>query len=114
VMEYFYQGEIGKEITLELIEQKKKGVQAMVKRAFAEVLFHNPDREVEHKGMQKVILAIVETYVNIILKQDESQTPFRIIALEQRVEADIYFPLRGGEASVRLAGFIDRVDEKDG
>lgn len=114
VMEYFYQDEVGKEITVPLIVSKKQAVPQLVRKAFAEVLFKDAGREVEHKGMQKVILAIVETYVGIILKQDESQAPFRIVALEQRVEADISFTLRGEEASVRLSGFIDRVDEKDG
>ena len=64
--------------------------------------------------MQKVILSIVDAYVNIILNQDEAQTPFTIISLEQKVEAEISFPLRGKEASVKIFGFIDRVDVKDG
>jgi hypothetical protein len=64
--------------------------------------------------MQKVILAIVEAYVEIILKQDEAQAPFRILSLEQKVDAEISFPLRGKEASIKLFGYIDRIDEKEG
>ena len=114
VMEYFYQDCIGQEITLPLLKEKRKSIPAWTEKAFAAVIFNNPDKPVAFKGMQKVILAIVEAYVNIIVSQDETQVPFRIEQLEQRVEADISFPLGGKEASIRIGGIIDRVDCKDG
>lgn len=114
VMEYFYEDCIRQEITLPLLREKRKGISALTEKAFAEVIYNDPDRSVAFKGMQKVILAIVEAYVNIIVSQDETQTPFRIESLEQRVEADISFPLGGKAASIRIGGIIDRVDVKDG
>lgn len=114
VMEYFYEDCIGQEITAPLLQEKKKKIPRLTERAFAAVIFNNPERTVAFKGMQKVILAIVEAYVNIIVTQDETQSPFRIMSLEQKVEADISFPLLGKEASIRIAGIIDRVDLKDG
>lgn len=114
VMEYFYQDEIGQEMTAALIQQKKKSIPGLIQRAFAAVMFNDPRKEIEYRGMQKVILAIVEAYVQIIVKQDEAQVPFRILSLEQKVDAEISFPLRGKEASIKLFGYIDRVDEKDG
>lgn len=114
VMEYFYQDLKTGEITAELIKEKRKKVPQLIQQAFTAVMFNNPNKVIEYKGMQKVILSIVDAYVNIILNQDESQTPFSIVSLEQKVEAEISFPLHGKEASVKIFGFIDRVDLKDG
>jgi len=114
VMEYFYEDLRKAEITTEKIKEKRKQISALTQKAFNAVMFNHPDKAMEYKGMQKVILSIVEAYVNIILNQDENQTPFNIISLEQKVEAEISFPLNNQEASVKIFGFIDRVDVKDG
>lgn len=114
VMEYFYHELKGGQITKELIQARRKKVPGLIQQAFTAVLFKNPHLAIEYKGMQKVVLAIVDAYVNVILNQDESQTPFDIISLEQKVEAEISFPLNGKEAIVKIFGFIDRVDVKDG
>lgn len=114
VMEYFYQDLMKAEITSERIKEKRKQVPTLIEKAFNAVMFNHPDKVMEYKGMQKVILSIVDAYVNIIVNQDESQTPFHIISLEQKVEAEISFPLYGKDASVKIFGYIDRVDVKDG
>ena len=114
VMEYFYQDLMKAEITAERIKAKRKQIPALIEKAFNAVMFNHPDKVMEYKGMQKVILSIVDAYVNIIVNQDESQTPFHIISLEQKVEAEINFPLNGKDASVKIFGYIDRVDVKDG
>lgn len=114
VMEYFYEDLRKAEITIDKIKEKRKQVPALTQKAFNSVMFNHPDKAMEYKGMQKVILSIVEAYVNIILNQDENQAPFNIISLEQKVEAEISFPLNNQQASVKIFGFIDRVDVKDG
>lgn len=114
VMEYFYEDLRKAEITIDKIKEKRKQIPALTQKAFNAVMFNHPDKAMEYKGMQKVILSIVEAYVNIILNQDENQAPFNIISLEQKVEAEISFPLNNREASVKIFGFIDRVDVKDG
>ncbi|TKC13272.1 PD-(D/E)XK nuclease family protein [Pedobacter polaris] len=114
VMEYFYQDLKNGEITAERINERKKLIPGLIQKAFNAVMFNHPDKVIEYKGMQKVILAIVDAYVTIILDQDTKQTPFNIVSLEQKVEAEITFPLNGQEASVKIFGYIDRVDVKDG
>jgi len=114
VMEYFYEDAVGQEINAEFIVERCKQVPQLTERAFAAVVFNNAERRVAFRGMQKVILSIVEAYVRIIAAQDQSQVPFRILSLEQWVEADITFPLNGSEAGIRIGGIIDRVDLKDG
>lgn len=84
VMEYFYEDLRSAEITAERIKEKRKQIPAFIQKAFNAVMFKNPDTVMEYKGMQKVILSIVDAYVNIILNQDEAQTPFNIISLEQK------------------------------
>ena len=113
-MEYFYQDLRSAEITTAPINERKSLVPALIQKAFNAVMFNRPESVIEYKGMQKVILAIVDAYVSIILEQDLKQTPFNIISLEQKVEAEISFPLNGTNASVKIFGYIDRVDEKDG
>jgi len=114
VMEYFYADLRKAEITAELIRERKKAVPKLIQKAFNAVMFKHPDLVMEYKGMQKVILAIVNAYVDIILNQDISQTPFNIISLEQKIEATVSFPLNGKEESIKIFGYIDRVDVKDG
>jgi ATP-dependent helicase/nuclease subunit B len=114
VMDYFYADLKGSEVTAEAIKVRRKKVPGLIQRAFAAVMFKSPDKIIEYKGMQKVILSIVDAYVNIILSQDEAQTPFQIISLEQKVEADLSFNIHGKPATVKLIGYIDRVDLKDG
>jgi ATP-dependent helicase/nuclease subunit B len=114
VMEYFYSDLKGSEVTEEAIKVRRKNVPSLIQRAFAAVMFKSPEKVIEYKGMQKVILSIVDAYVDIILSQDEAQTPFQIISLEQKVEADLSFNIHGEPATVKLIGFIDRVDLKDG
>ncbi len=114
VMEYFYQELKSETITAVVIKARRKKVPALIQQAFAAVMFKNPHFVVEYKGMQKVVLAIVDAYVNVILNQDEVQAPFNIINLEQKVEAELFFPLNGKEVSVKIFGYIDRIDLKDG
>jgi ATP-dependent helicase/nuclease subunit B len=114
VMEYFYADLKGAEVTSEAIAIRRKNVPRLIQRAFDAVMFNNPDKETAYKGMQKVILSIVDAYVTIILNQDDAQTPFQILSLEQKVEADINFSIHGKPAIVKLYGVIDRVDFKDG
>jgi len=114
VMEYFYEDLRAAEITAERINARRGSVPKLIKRAFNAVMFNHPDLVMEYKGMQKVILAIVDAYVDIILNHDISQTPFTIISLEQKVEAEIGFPLNGKDESIKIFGYIDRVDVKDG
>ena len=84
VMEYFYEDCIGQEITAPLLQEKEKKIPRLTERAFAAVIFNNPERAVAFKGMQKVILAIVEAYVNIIVAQDEHKVPFALLAWSKR------------------------------
>ncbi|RZK25389.1 MAG: PD-(D/E)XK nuclease family protein, partial [Flavobacterium sp.] len=114
VMEYFYQPEINKVITPEVIKLKRTSVKTLVARAFNFVMTNKEESTLEYSGMQKVILAIVEAYVDIILNRDEADAPFTILSLEEKISTELEFELNGKKEQVKLFGFIDRVDERNG
>jgi len=116
VMERFYH-ELKVEsplITRERIAAQRRELPELARRGFAKVIFENEDYQVNHNGMQKVVLAIVCEYAGLILDYDEAEAPFEIIALEKRDEMPFRFLLNGIEKSVTLHGIIDRIDYKDG
>ena len=114
VMEYFYIEEIGKEVTADVILVKRKALKQMVTKAFNFVMTNKEESTLEYSGMQKVILAIVEAYANIILNRDEADAPFTILSLEEKISTELAFELNGKMEQVKLFGFIDRVDERNG
>lgn len=114
VMEYFYRDEIRKELTTAIIKLKRKNVKQLVSKAFNYVMTNKEESTLEYSGMQKVILAIVEAYVDIILNRDEADAPFTILSLEEKISTELTFELNGKMEQVKLFGYIDRVDEKNG
>ncbi|WP_443937627.1 PD-(D/E)XK nuclease family protein [Pedobacter sp. MW01-1-1] len=114
VMEYFYADLRNEEITSNRIQAQQKNVPVFIRKAFSEIMYNHSKLDMEYKGMQKVILSIVQAYVDIILQKDLEQTPFKIISLEQKIESEIDFELNGKQESIKIFGYIDRVDEKNG
>ncbi|MET3115156.1 ATP-dependent helicase/nuclease subunit B [Pedobacter sp. CG_S7] len=102
------------EISKERIKQQRKNLPALAERAFAKIVFNNENHAVAHNGMQKVVLAIVEEYANIILDYDENHAPFQIISLEKKDQIAFKFEVNGAPKSITLFGIIDRIDQKNG
>lgn len=116
VMETFYQELRTADalITKERIAEHRKTVPQLAVRGFAQVMFENEGFQVVHNGMQKVVLAIVMEYANLILDYDEQEAPFEILALEKRDEVQFSFMVNGQERQITLHGIIDRIDLKNG
>ncbi|MGY3052945.1 ATP-dependent helicase/nuclease subunit B [Pedobacter sp. UYEF25] len=131
VMEHFYRPllTIDPEITAERIRAQKKVIPDLIKQGFADNSYGRKYGEPkEHRllnvrkladnltlnAMQKVVFAIIEEYVNIILKKDTEEAPFKLIGLEQRGTALFSFELNGVKEQVKFYGIIDRVDFKNG
>jgi ATP-dependent helicase/nuclease subunit B len=113
VLENFYKPEVGREVTAEIIKVKRKSLDALIDAAFKEVMKIRKD-DFEYEGMQKVILAIVKAYADIVLDRDQADAPFRILSLEEKIATPIEFELKGKQEKVTLYGLIDRVDERNG
>jgi ATP-dependent helicase/nuclease subunit B len=116
VMERFYE-ELKNEtpyITRDRIATHRKELNRLCKIAFVTVMANDEYKEIQHNGMQQVVLAIVAEYANVILDHDELEAPFSVLDLESKDQID--FPLRVNEQDrlVTLHGIIDRVDQKAG
>ncbi|HEX5151712.1 MAG TPA: PD-(D/E)XK nuclease family protein [Parafilimonas sp.] len=113
-MRDFYSPMLKKPVTKEWIQLRRKYKEALIKRAFCKVRELPGADTYEFSGMQQVVLAIIEAYVNIIADQDENDAPFTILGLEEKINAEIPFQLKGKKQSVKIFGFVDRIDIKDG
>jgi hypothetical protein len=113
-MEDFYHPMIGQQVTKEWIQERRKHKEALIKRAFCKVRNMPGADTYEFSGMQQVVLAIVEAYVNIIADQDENDAPFVIAGLEEKINAEIPFQLKGKKQSIKIFGIVDRIDIKGG
>lgn len=112
-LENFYKPEIGKEITAEVIKLKRSSLKRLISNAFNNVM-KIKKQDYVYEGMQKVILAIVEAYADIVLNRDEADAPFRIIAMEEKIKTPLSFELNGKKEQITLFGYIDRIDECKG
>jgi ATP-dependent helicase/nuclease subunit B len=116
VMERFYE-ELKAEspyITRERIAGHRKQLGRLGKIAFSKIMAENEHQEVNHNGMQQVVLAIVAEYANVILNYDEMEAPFSILDLESKDEINFNINVQGKQRSLMLHGIIDRVDLKNG
>ena len=117
------------EITADRIEAKRTIIDDLIIEGFADTLYGKKDGEYREQryvnvkalasnlqlnGMQKVVFAIIQKYINIILEQDSANSPFTLIGLEQKGNVTFNFDANGKQQEIKLFGIIDRVDLKDG
>ncbi|HPR31224.1 MAG TPA: PD-(D/E)XK nuclease family protein [Prolixibacteraceae bacterium] len=65
-------------------------------------------------GKNKLIFDIIREYVETILKYDRTNVPFYLIGLENRFSDILRIPSGEKIIPVKISGFIDRVDKKEG
>ena len=117
------------EITADRIEAKRTIIDDLIIEGFADTLYGKKDGEYREQryvnvkalasnlqlnGMQKVVFAIIQKYIDIILEQDIANSPFTLIGLEQKGNVTFNFDANGKQQEIKLFGIIDRVDLKDG
>jgi ATP-dependent helicase/nuclease subunit B len=116
VLERFYE-ELkadGPYMTRERIAEHRKQLDRLGRIAFAKIMANNEHQQLNHNGMQQVVLAIVAEYANVILNYDEMQAPFSILDLESKDQISFDIDVNGVLRSLTLHGIIDRVDLKNG
>jgi ATP-dependent helicase/nuclease subunit B len=97
-----------------LIAEHRKQLDRLGRIAFAKIMANNEHQQLNHNGMQQVVLAIVAEYANVILNYDEMQAPFSILDLESKDQISFDIDVNGVLRSLTLHGIIDRVDLKNG
>lgn len=129
-MEQFYEQLriISPEITAKRIKEKRKDIPELIIEGFADSLYGDKKepkeirlthvkrlaKTIKLNGMEKIVFAIVNEYINIILKQDTEDAPFTLIGLEQKGNVEFSFEANGKNQQIKLYGIIDRVDLKNG
>jgi hypothetical protein len=74
----------------------------------------DPEKVVVYQGQRVVVKEIVRKFSEHILKLDESYAPFTIELIEDK-DFSMMVAIEGAkELSIKIAGRIDRVDNKDG
>jgi RecB family exonuclease len=111
-LEIVYQPFCGATVTADLLKLAagESALTNAINRAFAELYFHT-DQVRPLSGQHYLTGEMIRKYALKILEQDRRQTPFRYIGSERRMQ-DV-FRLTDGR-TVRLKGFIDRLDEVNG
>lgn len=115
-MELIYNDLVGKEVTNSQIQLKLNQpglVEETVFSSFKEITKFNGTIE-ELNGRNRLLLDRVSWMVKNALKTDLSRTPYKLLAIEQEVEATIPIELNGKTSNVRLGGKIDRLEERNG
>lgn len=113
VMEELYAPLKNKLVTadlLSLLKKDKKGLDAVIEKAFAEIFFKT-DVVRSLTGQNFLIAEMIRKYVEKILFWDSKLTPFDYIGSEKRIASKIM--LENGK-EIQLRGFIDRLDNVNG
>ncbi|KYP13566.1 PD-(D/E)XK nuclease family protein [Flavihumibacter sp. CACIAM 22H1] len=70
--------------------------------------------KIEYTGTLRVVEEVVRTYLREILKQDETWAPFELLEQELKISHPLLLTVEGEKWTIRLGGYIDRVDYKNG
>lgn len=88
---------------------------SIIDQAFREELF-KVDRQgfrPEYNGLQLINREVIISYLHQLLEIDRRLTPFAIKALEQEVYTTVKFDSGNEQLSLKVGGFIDRMDYID-
>jgi hypothetical protein len=112
VIEGVYEPFCGATVTADLLQSAalETHLTGLIRRAFAELFFHT--EKIRPLGGQHYLTGeLIRKYVLRILEQDRRLTPFRYLCSEKKMQTSL--TLTNGQ-TVRLKGFIDRLDEAGG
>lgn len=91
----------------------KEYLARLVDEAFQEHLFKmkRPLKKSDYNGLQLINREVIISYLRQLLTIDSRLAPFSILGLEMEVEQEFTFQTSRGEKTLRVGGFIDRLDE---
>ena len=98
---------------LKSFNSDKSALQRIVDQVFNEELFKvkNKQGHPEYNGLQLINRGVIISYLKQLLQIDKRLAPFSILAMEQKFYTDVEIPVDGDMHSLRLGGYIDRLDE---
>jgi CRISPR/Cas system-associated exonuclease Cas4 (RecB family) len=117
VIEITYNPYKEKTITKEIINSIRKNLNTdfnrILKQAFQKIESLK-ELDLDLQGKNLLFKNIIKTLVNKILDNDKKDLPFKIIDLEKQIDNSLELEVNKEFKTVKLAGRIDRVDEREG
>ncbi|PVX50051.1 PD-(D/E)XK nuclease superfamily protein [Balneicella halophila] len=112
--ELLYKPYLNEEISTDLLNQigKPKNLEKVIFEAFQIELFAGEEREL--RGKEWLIFDTLKHLLKKLINRDKNYAPFRVVGLEESMQASLQFETNGQTNEVVLGGLIDRIDEKDG
>lgn len=103
------------EAALENLLKNKRKLEDYVHIAFKELFFKVDKREeVQYNGTQLINRRVITSYLEQLIINDKSYTPFSLISMEEKIREEVTISNGSEVLTVNLGGFIDRKDLKDG
>jgi len=117
MMNYVYKDFINKEITETDFKIIKEAFISDYDNIFSETIKHiynknNISQEYLPKNL--IYKRILKELVLNTLDEDTKKSPFKIIGLEKKLERNLKANINNKEIEVRIKGFVDRIEKKDG
>jgi len=100
-------------VTAEKLEQVKKAIRPAIDHAFS-LFFKSEEQPVNYAGRNIVVRDLLEVTIRRIIEKDLAYAPFEILLLEQKLVGTYLINTATGKLQIRIKGFIDRVDRKEG
>ncbi len=117
-LENIYKDSIGEEISAEQIDgfaKNKDLINRVIDNAFATEWFgEKENRKSEYLGQSIIVRGVIEKYLLQMLTIDTKRAPFTLVNLEQWIDQDIDITVDEKPQKVRIGGYIDRLEMKDG
>lgn len=98
---------------IEDLLKQPAAIERIVDQAFKDELFKAEAGgfHPEYNGLQIINREVIINYIKQLLKLDANLTPFSIIGLEKKVYADMDFQTANGMRTIKIGGYIDRLDK---
>jgi ATP-dependent helicase/DNAse subunit B len=117
-MEFLYQGLEAKKGSKWVdpgdFEWLNSQVDRYLKEALGQELAKDRTHIVDYSGTLRVVEEVVKIYIEEVLKQDKRWAPFEMVDQEWKIAHPVQLEVEGRKLTIRLGGFIDRLDRKDG
>lgn len=114
-VELIYSEFLEKTVTRENLESliaNKNKLWKVIHEAFRREYYKDKTlKEIKLTGKNILIAENLFTYLEKMLKEEVKFTPFKILHLEGKFEADFNMDIEGEQHSVKLGGIIDRIDQ---
>jgi CRISPR/Cas system-associated exonuclease Cas4 (RecB family) len=85
-----------------------------LKQALGLELAKDRNHVVDYTGTLRIVEEVVKIYIEEVLKQDKRWAPFEMVDQEWKIAHPVQLEVEGRRITIRLGGFIDRLDRKDG